>query len=218
MKSSESKTLEQVLFDRMGVSIEDALATGVDTLDDHAARSVARGADLNERLSSLLPLLERFTEPETVAALHQFLDALPRLAELARAVSAWPDVVATAVDVLDEFQQKHADRGVDLEQAMVNGLEVALWLGSKVDSEHLKRIGDLLGSDILNPHALNVIDNAARSLTSAQKNRCDSQIDEKIGLFGMLRALRNPRIQRSLAFAARFGECFGNNLENEADN
>ena len=32
-------------------------------------------------------------------------------------------------------------------------------------------------------------------------------------MLGLLTALRNPEIQRSLAFAVEFGKCFGKNLD-----
>ena len=92
-----------------------------------------------------------------------------------------------------------------------------MWLGNRVESEHLRRIGDLLASDILNPHAVSVVDNAAKSLTNAQENVCENSATTKIGILGLLSAMRQPEIQRSIAFAVNFAQCFGSNLERESN-
>ena len=158
-------------------------------------------------------LLVKLSEPETVGALRTLLDRLPQLAELAQVVERLPNLIATIGDVVDDYQQHCADEGIDVEKALTNGLQAALWLGTNVDNEHLRRIGGLLGSDILNPHAFNVVDNAAKSLNNAQENVCESSSSNRVGLFGLLAAIRNPEIQKSLAFAVQFGKCFGKNLE-----
>ncbi len=213
MNESNTQTIEQVLFERMGVTVEDAVATGVDVIDEKVASAVESGIDVDARLTGLGHLLEKLSEPANVAALCGILDSLPQLAQLAKLADEMPNIMATIGDVLDSHQQRCAAQGIDVEKAITNGVHAALFLGSQVDREHLQRIGDLLGSDVLNPHAVNVVDNAAKSLTNAQQNVCETT-PKRIGIFGLLGALRNPEIQRSLAFAVQFGKCFGKNLDN----
>jgi len=212
MSQSNSQTIEQALFERMGVSVEDALATGTDFIDEKVSRASQSGIDVDARLSSLGHLLEKLTEPSTVASLSQMLDQLPQLAKLAQIADSIPDVLATVGDVMDDYQQRCAAEGIDVDKALTNGLQAILYLGTQINKEHLRRIGDLLGSDIMNPHALNVVDNAAKSLNSAQEDVCGTTPD-RIGIFGLLKTLRDPQIQRSLAFAIQFGKCFGQNLD-----
>ena len=207
-----SRTLEQALFERMGVSIEDAIATGTDFVDEKASRAAGSGIEVDQRLQSLGRLFEKVTEPSTLSALNKFVDQLPHLARLAELVQQLPGVVGTIGDIVDDYQLRCESRGIDFEKALTNGLNALLYVGSQVEDEHLRRIGDLLGSDIFNPHALNVVDNAAKSLNTAQQEVCGSSAD-RVGLFGLLGALRDPQIQRSLAFAIQFGKCFGNNID-----
>ncbi len=213
MNPSNSKTIEQALFERMGVSVDDAIATGTDMLDEKVAAAVQSGVDVDGRFSDLGQLLEKLTEPSTIAALGQVLDSLPRLAALATLADQTPNILALIGDVLDSYQQRCARAGIDVEKAISNGLQAVLWLGTKIENEHLDRIGDLLGSDILNPHVLNVVDNAAKSLNSAQQGVCHGPASGRVGMLALLGALRNPEIQRSLAFAVEFGKCFGKNLD-----
>jgi len=213
MNASNSQTIEQILFERMGMSVEDAVATGTDAVDEKVSEAVRTGIDVDERIHGVTHLLEKLSDPSTVKALSQLLDRLPQIVQIAKIAHEMPNILAIVGDVLDEYQERCAIEGIDVEKALTNGMQAALWLGTNVDNDHLRRIGDLLGSDILNPHAVSVVDNAAKSLTIAQQSVCETT-QKKIGMFGLLAALRIPEIQRSLAFAVQFAKCFGKNLDN----
>ncbi len=215
MDHTNSSSIEQVLFERMGISVEDALATGTDVVDERVSRAAASGIDVEQRLASLGQLLEQLTEPDTMSALGDLIEGLPQLARLAAMAREMPNLVATLGDVLDEYQTQLADQGIDVEKALANGLQATLYLGSQIDSTHLQRLGELLASDVLNPHAVAVVDTAARSLSDAREHVCEAPA-KGVGMFGLLGALRDPQIQRSLAFAVQFGKCFGRNLDDKA--
>jgi uncharacterized protein YjgD (DUF1641 family) len=140
------------------------------------------------------------------------LKQLPQLAQLAKIAVELPKLLAIVGDVVEEYQQKFAADGIDVEKALTNGLNAVLYLSSEIDHERLQRIDSLLSSEILNPNALNVIANAVNSLHTAQ-TETSGQSKDRIGIFGMLAALRDPQVQRSLAFAVEFGKCFGKNLD-----
>ena len=216
MNQPETQTIEQILYDRTGMSVTDAVATGTDVVDETAARAADAGIEIDTRLSELGRLVEKLTEPSTLSALSQLLEALPALAQLADLARHGPEFLATLADVFDDYQQQCAANGIDVEKALTNGIQAVLYLASQVEMDHLRRVGKLLASDILNPHALNVVDNAAKSLNNAQERVCGVQSD-RIGLLGMLKALRDPQLQRSLAFVVQFGKCFGNNLDNNTN-
>ena len=211
-KPSSPQVLEQVLFERMGVSVEDAMATGTDFVDEKVAEAQAAGIDVEQRMAGLISIVERVSQPEIVTALEQLLEALPQLAELAQQAAQFPNIVATLGDVLDDYQKRCAAEDIDLELSLVNGLHAVLWLGNQIREEDLTRMGELLQSDVLNRDAVQVIGNAAQSLAKAQSCAQQSASKQRIGLFGLLRSLRKPDVQRSLAFAMQFGECFGKNL------
>jgi len=76
MNHSDPKTVEQVLFERMGVSVEDLVAAGTDYVDEEAVRAADAGIEIDHRLSGLGTLIEKLTEPDTVSALLELLDRL----------------------------------------------------------------------------------------------------------------------------------------------
>ncbi|QEG23730.1 DUF1641 domain-containing protein [Mariniblastus fucicola] len=210
---NESQTIEQVLFERMGVSVEDAFATSADAIDEKISRAADKGVEVEPRVEGLLGLLLQLTEPENMKSLQTLVQRLPQLAALAKLADEVPNVIASLGDVFDDFQKRCEGDGVDLERSLVNGLQAALWLGAQIDKQDLEKIGELLKSDILSNEAIAVVGNAANALTSAQKESALSTTKQRIGIFGLLGVMRNPEIQKAVAFAAKFGEQFGKNME-----
>ncbi len=211
MSESKSQTIDQVLFERMGVTVEDAVAAGTDVVDEKLASALQSGIDVDARLTGVGHLIEKISEPSTLAALAKLIDCLPQLAKLAEVADEIPNIVATVGDVLDNHQQRCSQQGIDVEKAISNGLQAALLLGSQVEPEQVQRIADLLTSDAFNQPTINVVDNAAQSLAHAQQAVAESP-SAGVGMLGLLSALRDPEIQRSLAFAVEFGKCFGKNF------
>lgn len=213
MTEPESQTIEQVLFEKMGVSVEGAFATGADFVDEKVSQAAQQGVDLESRLSSLMGMLVKLTEPETMAALNTLLERLPQLAQLAKLADEMPNIVAAVGDVLDDYQQRCVGEGIDMEKSLVNGLHAALWLGTQIEKDDLARVGELLKSDILSQHSISALSNAANSIARAQQETLGSQSKDKVGLIGLIGLMKNPEIQKSVAFAAKFGKCFGESMD-----
>ena len=211
--ATESQTFEQVLFERMGVTVEDAFATGADVVDETVSKAAMDGVDVEPRVSGLLGLLLQMTEPENMKALQTLIGRLPQLAELAKVADEVPNLIASLGDVFDDFQKRCESEGINLECSMVNGLHAALWLGCQIDKQDLSRLGELLKSDILSRESIQVIGNAANALTATQKDSSSDAEKQRIGMFGLLGVLKNPEVQKAVAFAAKFGEEFGRNME-----
>lgn len=213
MNEAQSQTIEQVLLERMGVSVEDALATGADFVDEKASVAAEHDVDLDARFESLMSLLQTVTQPETMAALNGLVQRLPQLLQLAKLADEIPNIIASLGDVADDYQQRCDRNGIDLEKSLANGLHAALFLSTHVDKDDLERLGELLKSEIFSHNAISVISNAANSLSSAQQNACQSETPKRVGLLGLIGLMRKPDIQKSIAFAAKFGECFGKNMD-----
>ena len=201
------ETIEDVLFNKMGVSVEDALATGMDLVDEKVSQASDEGIDVESRLSGLLGLLVQLTEPENMQAIQTLIQRLPQIAQLAKLVDEFPNLIATFGDVFDDYGRRCEADGINLEDGLINGLQAILWLGSQIDKRDRERLSALFQSEILSKDSISVVANAADALADAQKQSLDS--DDRIGLFGLLKALKKPEVQKAIAFAAIFGESFG---------
>jgi hypothetical protein len=152
----------------------------------------------------------RLEDPRTAAALARLLDRAEELERLLTAVAEGVKfgrgMVATAVDVADEQAQKLTDEGIDPAQAVLGGLRAALWLGGRIKARELEALGVLLRSDVLAPEAVAVVAGAADALV---ESRGEGEEAPRVGLFGLLRSLSDPDVQRSLGFLLRFAKNFG---------
>lgn len=167
-----------------------ALAMAVDSVDDAARRLAERGVDIGERTMHALQLLERVTQRDTTRFLTQLLD----LAESA------PATLALLTDALDERLTRLSDRGVDLDERTAGVgrlLEVftrpALLAWGLRAAEALERpeLGELLG-------------HLERALSESHNRPVTP-----VGVLGLLRALSDGDVQRSLGFALAMARSFG---------
>lgn len=126
-----------------------AIAAAVDTFDDVVAGLASRGVDVDERLTTMLQVLDRLTRP---AAL---------------------DLVRTMLDRVDE----------------------------------LRFVAD---SGLLEPSAVGVVARLGRALASSSQTTGDG-----VGLFGALRAMSNPDVQRAVGFVLALAQTFGAGLRDQ---
>jgi ElaB/YqjD/DUF883 family membrane-anchored ribosome-binding protein len=188
------------------------LAMAVDVLDGMARNASQQGIDIEQRAQGLLQLLILFTEPQTLNAAEQLLKRLPSLEAASRLLDDLPGLAATLADVFDEWAATLKKQDISLEASLRQGLHAALYLGQRIGQEELDRIDMLLRSGVLDKDAVQAVGMAGAALARCQRGTCEAAGSQRTGLFGLLRALRDPNTQRSIAFALRFSECFGNSL------
>jgi hypothetical protein len=167
------------------------LALAGDSFDEFAREL----GDLDDRVRAAARLAERVTRPETLVQLHAALDLLESL----------PGVVAMAGDAFDEFANDAAARGVPLDQIVPELRRVFEAMLQLLTST---QITQLLGSPLLLPGTIDALGTAARAMAAAAQAP-----ETKLGLFGTLKALREPEVQRAVGFAVDFARRFGTNVD-----
>jgi len=122
------------------------------------------------------------------------------LARLEGTTAQIPAVVATTVDVIDGLVARLATRGVDLDQRLRALLQAADHLTSP---RALDALASVLASDLMAHQTTEVVGRMGRAIVDAEHQA------QPIGAWGVLRALRDPDVQRAagflLAMARRFG-------------
>jgi hypothetical protein len=206
--SSLNRSSELELLQRIDARLEhiEARLSKLDPLIDAAPGLLALAGDsfdelarelgdLDDRVRAAARLAERVTRPETLVQLHAALDLLESL----------PGVVAMAGDAFDEFANDAAARGVPLDQIVPElgrAFEAMLQLLTST------QITQLLGSPLLLPGTIDALGTAARAMAAAAQAP-----ETKLGLFGTLKALREPEVQRAVGFAVDFARRFGTNVD-----
>ncbi len=176
------------------------IATVTDTVDGLYAEARLAGIDADERVKLGLGLLEKLTEPRTLAALEGLLANLPWIEQLAQ---QGPGMVAMAVDVADETYSAIQGQGVDLEDTVKTGLVA---FRNFVQLLRSAEVQALLDSGVLDPATLRVIGNAASALVAAR------QSTERAGPVQLVGSIFDREVQDSLGFLLSFARNFGKGL------
>jgi uncharacterized protein YjgD (DUF1641 family) len=192
------------------------IATAVDFFDALSQRAAQQGIDVESRVSGLVGLLKQITDPTNLQAIEKLVSRLPKLAEASAIVEDVPNVVATAMDVFDEWASDLKHDGIDLEHSVRQGLRAALYLGGQIQKEELDRLGFLLKSDVLSENSVATVGMAGSALSSCREGSCEHPVPKRVGLLGLLGSIRDPNTQRALAFGLQFAKCFGGILDEDA--
>ncbi len=171
------------------------VAAGADVVDELCRKAGQSGVDVEARFQSLMDLFLRVTEPKNMMALENLVARLPQLEEASRLIDEVPNLVATMGDVFEDYARQAQEQGIDIEKSASQSLRAVLLLGSRIDDQTLATLS-----------------NAAKSLTVAQSESCKSEGPARVGAFGVMQAMSNPDVQKSLGFAMRFAKCFGSTL------
>lgn len=173
-------------------------ASAVDVVDEQAGRLRDRGVDPQARLERLLGLMEQLTDERTMDALESAL-ALAKDA---------PGLASMAVDIVDEQAGRLRDEGIDPGFAVANGARTALQFASLVGPREVHALKTVLASEALAPEAVAVVSAAAQALVE-----CQGRERKRVGVFGLMAALRDPDVQRALDFSIGVARRFGAALE-----
>jgi hypothetical protein len=144
------------------------------------------------------------TIEERTRATAEVVDGLRPLVALAQQAPAF---AAVLMDSFDEAMRAARDQGIDLERGLLNGAEAALRFGALMDAEKVRELDALLKSGVLAPGTLQVIGELGRALTETA-----AAPPAPAGVFGLLKALGQPDVQRALGFLVTFAERFGRRL------
>ena len=189
-----------------------------DMADEAYQRSADRGVYLEARMQSALQLAEKLTAPQMV----ENLESLITLSERA------PGMVSMMADMVDDSYQQAADRGVDIEARLKTAVDLAEKLTAPDMSDRVDKLMGLMDQapglvamfvdvldeeigkateGILDPQALRVVAQAGHALAETQ-----AAPPQKVGLWGMMRAMRDPEMKRTLGFAITFAKKFGQKM------
>lgn len=138
-----------------------------------------------DRLESLLGRLERLEE-----RLSPMLDQLEQA----------PGMLAMLGDMFDEYARRTAKEGISLEESGINLVQLSLKLGKELGPQQAANLIQLLHVVAGNPKLVQLLgklsDAAAPAATGAQAPSASTS--GKLGVFGLMRAMKEPSVQQSL--------------------
>jgi uncharacterized protein YjgD (DUF1641 family) len=207
----QAETIERAI--RMASELPNLVAIATDLFDAVCQNASQDGINIEQRATRLVKLIVQVTEPETMRAIESLVARLPKLAQGSALLDELPNLAAIAIDVFDEWATQLKEEGIELEQSLRQGLHAALYLGGQVRKEELDRIGFLLKSDVMSENSVATVGMAGSALSSCHRGTCEHPVPKRVGLFGLLAAIRDPNTQRALSFGLQFAKCFGGVLD-----
>lgn len=196
------------------------LAMGSDMVDEAYREADAKGVSIDERLKNALAIAEKLTAPAMVEKLDGLMETLDRL----------PGLVAMQADIVDEAYRSADARGVNIDERLKAGLDMAKKLTAPAMVE---KLNGLIDSANQMP---GIIAMAVDSIDETMRHANESGFDPKAlaetassanhaltkakaeppakvgGIFGILRVLKDPDRQKGLGFLMNFLKHFGKNL------
>lgn len=195
------------------------MAMTMDMVDDGYKKASEKGVSIENRLNAALQIAEKLTAPEMVAK----LDNLLTLADQA------PGIMAMTMDMVDEGYRKAGERGISIENRIGTALEMSEKLTApemvqKLDGlltladqapgiaamvmdtfdEEMRKVKDMgIDAQLLDTAKL-----AAKSLSEAKAE----PIEKVGGIFGLMRALKDPDRQKAVGFLMQFAKKFGQKI------
>lgn len=139
---------------------------------------------------------------ETIERLERRIEHMDEaVRRLEGATKQVPVVVATVTDIVDGVIARLAANGFDLDERMRALLQAADHLTSP---RALDALASVLQSEIMAHQTTEVIGRVGRAIVHAEHEATP------VGIWGLMRALRDPEVQRAagfmIAMARRFGE------------
>lgn len=233
---SEKRTLEAIdrLLDRIDTLEEavDRLSTVMrqgpglvamvgDMVDETYRQSDARGVSIDERLTNALQLAEKLTAPAMVEKIDGLLKITDQL----------PGLVAMFGDMTDEAYRQADAQGVSIDQRLGVALQLAERLTAPEMAARLENALQL--ADQMPGMMAMTVDMVDEGMREAMDNGFDPQSLSRVagaagtaltraqgeapakagGIFGLMRALKDPDRQLGLGFLLNFLKHFGKNLQ-----
>ena len=157
-------------------------------------------------------LLDRLEDPTTSRALHTLLDNVELIAVLVNGLDGLARKGEVIGDTIGEvlYEVKAAGRATGLDPAKTTQ-QLATLIPTLADAS--PAINRILDSPIVEPEPIDVLSETAvalvRGLKSAQTN------NTRVGVTGLLRATRDPDVQRGLGFVIEVAREFGRVLDED---
>lgn len=186
-------------------AVNPVVGMAIDAFDARVADLAAHGVDVERHVQGAVALTRAATAPEVVAVLQRLLGRLDALDAATAALAQGPALAGTLVDSVDHLIARLADAGIDVD-ARLRALLVAAERLTRSDT--LDAVGALLDSGLFGADAVQVLGKVGAAVADA-----GGAPSTRIGAFGMLRALRDPDVQRAAGFLIQVARSLGQQLD-----
>lgn len=168
-------------------------------------------------------VLQRLTDPETLKAINQLLDRLPLLAFLTESLEGFlerGDTVADSIagmvkDLnLQDLDSAKLEQWRDLFNNMREAGEQLLESGLLHDGfpQVIEAGKGMVESGMLDKGVVNTLGELGKASTETYHEVVSKPIEPVGGIFGLMRAVKDPDVQKTMGFAFAFAKAFAKHI------
>lgn len=191
--------------------VEQAVAQGpalvssfADIADDVADRAHESGIDIDERIRVSLALVEKLTEPATVAAITGLLERMDKITEMASLLDDLPGFISMMVDAVDEIYQGAEAVGISIDARVRSTFALGEKLTAPATVDALDQV--------LDADAVGFVGMLGSTLARCQKECLSRDEPYSATAWELIRTSRDPDARRALGFLVNFGKMFGQGM------
>ena len=187
-------------------------------MESTLSRSTASGAGVDARLARLEAILDK--APDLLASVTDTIDELSaRLAETGAPIDQRADGLAVLAEQLTRPETSTAAARIASRLDALEGSIAALAELPAVIASMTDIVDELAGRLSREGVALDQLGSrvqaAARATAHVLGSDDLSEGPEKVGIFGLLKAMRDPDVQRAMALAMRLARAVGKTIDSE---
>ena len=199
--------------------LPEILALATNSFDDWVMRLQEEGVDIDARLTMVLPLILKLTEPKHLQLLLQLADKSEQMKELLDMSLQAPHVFATAMNTFDDLVCRLDAHNIDINERLENTVQIIDILTS---SRMLKALKFLhhnvermvnLGTKIVELENKDArLSTIVEKLTRALAESTEEKLVPVHGVFSVFRILKDQHISKALGFGVGLARAFGRNM------
>lgn len=190
------------------------------------AKLAIASQDINIEELQKSNLLQRLSDPQTLTLLNSLLDRLPLVAFLAESMEGFIRRSETIADNVTDMVQdlKLGETKIDLDslKALAEQLPKLQAVGEQLLNSDLAGEGlpkavnasvNLLNSGMLDKNVVDTLGHVGRLASQTYQEVSAQPVKPVGGIFAMMRAAKDPDVQKSVGFAFAFAKAFAKHLK-----
>lgn len=197
------------VFESADLPLKNEMSILTDSVDEFFNPASTNGVKNLRKAEMLKDLLNKLTDEENLQALNTLTNSLKDIAYLTSHLREIENTISIITDSTDEIMAKAVEKGLNLEELALNLSKLSGELIDLIESGTLIKLVD---SGILDSKSIEVVGALGHSLAVSKGT------EKRVGPLGIISAIFNKDIQRSLGFTINLATHFGRKLKKQRIN
>ena len=193
-------------FDAADLPFQNEMSIFTDSVDDFLNPASEKGSSHLRKLEIIKELVDNLGDEDNLRAVIDLSKSLKDIAYLTSHLREIENTVSIVTDSTDEIMAKAVEKGLNLEELARNLSKLS---GELIDLIESGTFNKLIESGILDSKSIEVVGALGHSLAVSKGT------EKRVGPLGIISAIFNKDIQRSIGFTLNLATHFGRKLKKQ---